>query len=228
MRIRSFAMFGVAAALAVACGGAGSGSVGSFAGTGTPGSGTQPPNSSGSPTSSTDVPTNPNQPSNTSSTPGGSLCEKACPVLSKYPCFATSTCASTGAGGAGPGGGSTNCTTTPITADNCLSQCEAGLANLSASELECAKVSITLYECADALGAISCPADGGDAKIADSAAQACSTQLAAVQQYCNDNTVGNGGTCTMNGDQCAGCTDQCSACTCVNNGDSANCPSCAG
>jgi hypothetical protein len=228
-----------AAALAIGCGSAGSGSVGSFGGTGTPASGSQPPSNGST------VPGNPNQPQNASTTPGGAgVCSTACALAAKYPCVVMD-----------------------LPAGDCVMQCETALANggLGAS-LDCVKASLVMFKCADAQGGVSCPADGGDPQFTDAATAACSQYVQATVDACgNDQQQGgscdpsigcdgcqndcdkckcqtgggascdsvcgtpNNNTCTLSGDQCVGCADACSQCTCLAGGDPTNCTTqCAG
>lgn len=243
MRIRSFAMIGVAAAMAAGCGGAGSGSVGSFSGTGAPASGSQPPSSSDTPSSSETAPGNPNQPTSSSTPGGGAVCPSACALADKYPCVGLD-----------------------LPAGDCVTQCQTALANgdLGAT-MDCVKASLSLFECADAIGGVTCPPDGGDPDFSDAVATACASELQATLDACNDQQQGgscqpgvdcsgcqdacascectngqnapacgnacgttNGGTCTQSGDQCAGCTNNCDACLCATNNDQTTCASACG
>jgi len=226
-----------AAALAIGCGSAGSGSVGSFGGTGSPANGSQPP------TNSNTLPANPNQPRNASTTPGGAgVCSTACALVAKYPCIVQG-----------------------LAAGDCVVQCNVALANGDLDlDRACTDASLALFKCADAQGGVSCPPDGGDPNVSDAATAACSQYVQAAADACGnsqqqgscdagvdcsgcqstceackcqsgdtgvcDSVCGTtNNTCTLSGDQCVGCADACSQCTCLAGGDPANCAAaCAG
>lgn len=253
MRLVGFGLMGVAAALALGCGSAGSGTGGPFGGGTVPGTGDQPPNSTDMPTNTNTAPSNPNQPPNGSSVPAsGVLCESACDLAVKYPCILSMDCSATV--GSDAGVPTTNCTT--VTKEECLNACEAGLTSASPQDLACGMAGIELLKCADQYGDASCPAHGGNPTFSSTIALDCGSQLQAQNQACNGTSQGcgpadscdgcvcqhpndlqacadvcgqpNNGTCTLAGDQCAGCPDQCSMCTCFANGDPTNCTSCTG
>ncbi len=236
MRLRSFGTIGVAAAVAVACGGAGSGAGGTFGG------GTQqPPSSSDTPTSSNTAPSNPNQPTN-NTTPlggGGALCSSVCSLAGKYPCVDL-----------------------PTSQTDCMTYCQDALANgADKTTPECAQASVDMILCADANGDLSCTDNG--LEISQKAGTDCPNEIAAYApciqvstQSCQTgvdcsgcqgdcekcqcqngpgtacdsvcNGTPNGGTCTMAGDQCAGCADNCSSCMCVTNNNATQCASACG
>lgn len=229
MRLRSFGMIGVAAALAFGCGGAGSGAPGSFGSSSVPGNGNQPPNSSDVPGSSS-MPSNPNQPLNNSSTPTFGRCDNLCALVNNYSCI----------------------TIDPNSGMSCLSQCEVALANGTGDlTADCVAKELDAILCADAAGLLYC--DQGNLSFhlqQNDTGGACATEIAAALQCergsatcgpadtcdgckclnptdpgaCTDVCQQpNGGTCTMAGDQCAGCTPGCQQCLCLNNYDATLC-----